>query len=50
MWKRRLFALSLIFVAIAGSGFGYLYLREPAIAPAPDVKVEMTAQRVARGK
>src|SRR5262249_25706228 len=50
MWKRRLFASSLIFVAIAGSGFSYLYLCEPAIAPAPDVKVEMTPERVARGK
>src|SRR4051812_38808516 len=50
MWKRRLSKISLIFIAIAGSGFGYLYWREPLIAPASDVKVEMTPERIARGK
>src|SRR4051794_10577584 len=31
-------------------GFGYLYLREPAIAAPPAVKVDMTPARLARGK
>jgi mono/diheme cytochrome c family protein len=50
MWQRRLSTLALAFIAIAGSGFGYLYWREPSIAPASDVKVDMSPQRIARGK
>lgn len=46
MYKR----LAVIFIAIAGSGFGFLYWREPAMVPASDIKVEMTPQRIARGK
>src|SRR5258706_9684876 len=50
MWKRRLSTLALAFIAIAGSGFGYLYWREPSIAAASDVKVDMSPERIARGK
>jgi mono/diheme cytochrome c family protein len=46
----QLTKLALATVAIAGTGFGYLYWREPAIAPASDLKVEMTPERIARGK
>jgi mono/diheme cytochrome c family protein len=50
MWKRRVSTLFGALIAIAGSGFGYLYWREPSIAPPSDVKVAMTRERVARGK
>jgi mono/diheme cytochrome c family protein len=50
MWKKILGALALIVLVIVMSGFGYLYLRNPAMAPPPDVKVDMSPERVARGK
>src|SRR5439155_7842077 len=50
MWKKILGALALIVLVIVMSGFGYLYLRNPALAPPPDVKVDMSRERVARGK
>lgn len=34
----------------AGSALGYLVLRQPLSAPAPDIKVEITPERMARGR
>jgi mono/diheme cytochrome c family protein len=48
--KKILGALVLIVVVGAGCSFAYLYLRKPAIATPSGVKVEMTPERVARGK
>lgn len=40
----------LVFVALAAIGVSYLTLRKPAQRPAPAEKVELTPERVARGK
>src|SRR6187551_809752 len=48
--KKILGALLLLLLAAAGSAFGYLYLRKPAIAPPAEIKIEMTPGRIARGK
>jgi mono/diheme cytochrome c family protein len=37
-------------VVLAGSGFAFLYFRKPASAPASNIKVAMTPDRIARGK
>src|SRR4051812_42952537 len=50
MWKRILGAVVSIFVAAAGCGLGYLYFRKPATAPPSAIRVEMTPERIARGK
>jgi mono/diheme cytochrome c family protein len=34
----------------AGSALGYLVLRQPLSAPAPDINVKMTPERIARGR
>jgi mono/diheme cytochrome c family protein len=48
--KKILGALALITILVAGAGFGYLYYRKPAMAPPGGMKVEMTPERIARGK
>jgi mono/diheme cytochrome c family protein len=48
--KKILGALILILVVGAGSGFAFLYLRKPAMAVPSAVKVEMTPERIERGK
>jgi cytochrome c2 len=50
MWKRILGVLGLLIVVAAGGVIGYLYLRTPAMAPPLDVKVEMTPERIERGR
>jgi mono/diheme cytochrome c family protein len=40
----------LALILLIGGGFGYLYLRKPASAPASDIKVAMTPARIERGK
>lgn len=50
MWKKILGAIGLLVLVVAGSGFGYLYLRKPTVAPPASIQVEMTPERIARGK
>lgn len=50
MWKKVVGYTFLGIVAIAGSAFAYLYFRKPASRPAPDIRVAMTPDRIARGK
>ena len=40
----------LVVVVLAGAGVTTLALKKPAQRPAPDVKVEITPERLARGK
>ena len=40
----------LTIVVLAGSGFAFLYFRKPTSAPASDIRVAMTPDRIARGK
>jgi len=37
-------------VLAAGGGIGWLFLRKPAMAPAPAIKVALTPERIARGE
>jgi len=48
--KKILVALALMAVLAVGGGVGYLYFRKPAIALPGGMKVEMTPERIARGK
>jgi mono/diheme cytochrome c family protein len=50
MWKKILGAVVLLAALVVGGGLGYLFYRKPAIAPASAMKVEMTPERIARGK
>src|SRR5258708_6359832 len=50
MWKKILGYILLTLIAVAGIGFGYLYFRKPASAPAADIKVDMSPARIARGE
>src|SRR6266566_10093289 len=50
MWKKIAGAVALIVLAVAGCGLGYLYIRKPAMAPPSPIHVEMTPERIARGK
>jgi len=50
IWKQLLRWTALGTLAVGGSGFGYLYWREPLVAPPMDVVVEINPERVARGK
>jgi mono/diheme cytochrome c family protein len=50
MWKKIALAVALLIFAAAGVGFGYLYLRQPAIAPPLTIKVAMTPERIERGR
>ena len=43
------YGLLTLFV-IAGTGFAYLYFREPASRPAKNIKVAMTPERIERGR
>jgi mono/diheme cytochrome c family protein len=50
MWK-KIAGFSLLTVAsVSGAGIAYLYFRDPASQPAPNVRVAMDQERVARGK
>jgi mono/diheme cytochrome c family protein len=50
MWKRVLLGVFLFVVVTAGGGAAWLLLRRPAQAPAADIKVPMTPERIARGR
>ena len=50
MWKKIVGAVVLIFLIVVGCGLGYLYFRKPAIAAPSAIQVEMTPERIARGK
>ena len=50
MWKRVLLSLLLFLVVVIAGGAAWLLLRKPAQTPAADIKVPMTAERIARGK
>src|SRR3954471_6394697 len=39
-----------VVVCVAVAGASYMVFRSPAMAPPPDVKVQMTPERIARGK
>jgi len=49
-WLNVLGFLIVTVAVMAASGFSYLYLRKPAMAPSTDVRVAITASRLARGK
>jgi mono/diheme cytochrome c family protein len=48
--KKLLLAIALGAVALLGGGSAYLGLRKPAMREPPDIRVAMTAGRIARGK
>ena len=50
MWKRITLWSVVSLAMIAGGGLSYLFARKPAMRPAPDIKVEITEARLARGK
>ena len=50
MWKKIALGTLGAIAAAAGLGFGYLYLRKPAMAPALAIRVEMTPERIERGR
>src|SRR6185503_4856492 len=50
MWKKIVVAVVAILLLVAGGGLGYLYFRKPAMALPPAIHVEMTPERIARGK
>jgi mono/diheme cytochrome c family protein len=45
-----LLGLTVFATVLAGGAFAYLYLRNPEVAPAADIKVIPTPERLARGK
>ncbi|MBI3470914.1 MAG: c-type cytochrome [Candidatus Solibacter usitatus] len=49
MLQKLLLGILLAVVVVVGGGLGYLYLRRPATAPAADIQVSMTPERIARG-
>ena len=50
MWKKMVGYSLLAVVSVAAAGFAYLYFRSPATAPAPNIKVDASPARIARGK
>lgn len=50
MWKKILGVIALLIVAAAALGFGYLSLRQPTTAPPVAIKIQMTPERIERGK
>ena len=50
MWKKMVGYSLLAVVSVAAAGFAYLYFRSPATAPAPNIKVDASPSRIARGK
>ncbi|MFN3326303.1 MAG: c-type cytochrome [Bryobacteraceae bacterium] len=50
MWKRIVLYTLLGVVLLAAAGFSYLYFRKPAMAAPLDIQVELTPERIARGK
>src|SRR5215467_15648343 len=49
-WLNVLGFLIVTVAVMVASGFSYLYLRKPAMAPSADVRVAITPSRLARGK
>ena len=50
MWKRVLVVALAGVLLLAGGGFAYLWLRQPAQAPPLAIQVAMTPERVERGR
>src|SRR5829696_9148103 len=50
MWKKILGFTVLVAVAGIAAVFGYLYTRKPATAPPLAIKIEMTPERIERGR
>ncbi|HLH18116.1 MAG TPA: c-type cytochrome [Bryobacteraceae bacterium] len=50
MLKKVLLCTLLLLILVPAGGLAFLYLRKPAAAPPRDVRVAMTAERIARGK
>jgi mono/diheme cytochrome c family protein len=50
MLKKVLLIVLAVVVIIPAAGLAFLYVRKPAQAPAPSLKVPMTPARIARGK
>ena len=50
MWKKILGGIALLALAAGALGYGYLSLRQPATAPPLAIKVEMTPERIERGR
>jgi hypothetical protein len=48
--KKLLLAVVSVTVVVLGGGFGYLAIRKPVMAPPSNIRVEMTPERIARGK
>jgi mono/diheme cytochrome c family protein len=42
--------LVVVAVVVVGGGLAYLFMRYPDVGPAPDVKIDVTPERVARGE
>jgi hypothetical protein len=50
MWKKIALGTLGAIAAAVSLGFGYLYLRKPAVAPPLAIRVEMTPERIERGR
>ena len=50
MLKKIVGITLLALFVVAGTGFAYLYFREPESRPAPDIRVSMAPERIARGR
>ncbi len=50
MWKKTIGTILLVIVCLAGGGFAYLYFRKPQSALPSNVKVDMSAARIERGR
>jgi mono/diheme cytochrome c family protein len=50
MWKKIVGITLLVIVCLAGGVFAYLYFRQPQSAPPSNIKVDMSAARIERGK
>src|ERR1700759_1755032 len=48
--KKAVLWILLVILSIPATGFAYLYFRHPSVAPPSNIKVEMTPERIARGK
>ncbi len=50
MWKKIVLIIVLVVVGVPAAGLAFLYIRKPAQAPPPDIKVAMTPERIERGR
>ena len=47
---KKLYLILAVPALIAGAGYAFLATKHPVVAPAPDVRVAMSPERIARGK